>query len=71
MSVETSTPVQSLVLVRPCRVCAVPVGGPLVQPDPLLPEHSRNMMRLIDGNRFKSSNVNTVWRSTMPWSVNV
>ena len=57
ISADTGTPVQSLVLVSPCRLCAVALAGPDHQPEPLLPEHSRNMSRPIDGKRFRSSSV--------------
>ena len=54
-SVLTGTPDQLLVLVSPCSDCAVLVSGPSVQA--VLPEHSRNMIRLIEGMRCRSATV--------------
>ena len=51
--VLTGTPSQLLLLVSPCSACAVALSAPL--PQPLLPPHSRNSMRLIDGKRCRSA----------------
>src|SRR5690348_13439063 len=51
--VDSGTPVHSDVDVKPCVNCTVRIVGfdHSVKP---LPEHSRNMIREIDGNRRRS-----------------
>ena len=65
-SVATGTPVHSLVPVKPSSCCTVESGFAPFQASAVLPLHSRNMIRLTDGNRLRSSRLKLVGWSTMP-----
>src|SRR5215831_11787437 len=65
-NVATGTPVHSLVLVQPSSCSTVESGGAPFQAPRVFPAHSRNMIRLTDGNRLRSSRLKLVGRSTMP-----
>src|SRR4029453_678656 len=61
---DSSTPVHSLQLVRPCTSCTESPLGP--RSGRLFALHSRKYTFETDGNRLISSIVNVRGRSTMP-----
>ena len=66
-TVASGTPVHSPLHVSPSTTCAVMCGVGARKAARPLPEHSRKWMRDTLGNRFRSSSVNVIGRSTSPW----